>query len=123
MTSDTTPDIPTGATQLADVLRRAEERGFTTEFEVAEGDSSHDVLRCRTCDVESRASSFERAWSERLEGASDPADMLHVSALACPSCGARGVFVSPYGPGASDREASVLRALPEAVRDSPPSPN
>ncbi len=123
MNSDTTPGIPTGATQLADVLRLAEERGFTTEFDVATGDSAHDHLRCRICDVESPASSFERAWSDRLEGASDPADMLHVSALTCPSCGARGVFVSPYGPAALDRQASVLQALPEADRESPPSPN
>ncbi len=123
MNSDATPDIPTGATQLADVLDLAEETGYTTEFDVAAGDSAHDILRCQNCDVESPASSFERAWSQRLEGASDPADMLHVSALTCPSCGARGVFVSPYGPTASDRQASVLRALPEAERESPPSPS
>lgn len=123
MNSETTPDTPTGATQLSEVLDVAEEMGFTTEFDLAAGDSAHDVLCCRSCDVESSASSFERDWSQRLEGASDPADMLHVSALTCPGCGARGVFVSPYGPTASDREASVMRAFPKAERPVPPSPN
>jgi len=123
MNHDTTPGVPKGASQLIDVLRLAEANGFAAQFEVAADASGHEGLWCPNCEVESSASSFERAWSLRLEGASDPADMLHVSALTCPSCGAGGVFVSPFGPAASERQASVLRTLPEAERDSPPSPD
>jgi len=123
MNHDPDPSIPTGASQLIDVLQLAEANGFAAEFEVAADASGHEGLWCPRCEVESSASSFERAWSLRLEGASDPADMLHVSALTCPNCGTGGVFVTPFGPAASERQASVLRALPEAEHDSPPSPD
>ena len=119
----TTPGVPKGASQLIDVLQLAEADGFVAEFEVAGDASGHDDLWCPHCEVESSASLFERAWSLRLEGASDPADMLHVSALRCPNCATGGVFITSFGPTASQRQASVLRALPEAEHDSPPSPD
>lgn len=118
---DTTADVPTGATQLTDVLRMAEQAGFHAQFDVAEGDSDNDALRCSSCKAESSASSFERRWTRRLEGVSDPADMLHVSALSCPNCGADGVFVSPFGPAASERQTAVLAALSEADLETPPT--
>ena len=123
MIHDTAPGVPNDASQLIDVLQHAEANGFAAEFEVAGDGSGHEDLWCPHCEVESSASSFERAWSIRLEGASDPADMLHVSALTCPKCGTGGVFITPFGPTASQRQASVLRALPEAEHDSPPSPD
>ena len=103
-------DVPSGATQLTDVIDEANEQGFTEEFDVG-GDSG--ALRCPSCGTLSEAGSFTRAWSRRLEGVSDPADMLHVSAITCPACGAKGVFITPYGPSASAPQADVLRALPE----------
>lgn len=118
---DMTADVPTGATQLTDVLHIAEQAGFTAQFDVAEDDSDNDALRCSNCKVESSASSFQRRWTRRLEGVSDPADMLHVSALECPNCGADGVFVSPFGPTASERQTAVLAALPEADLETPPA--
>jgi hypothetical protein len=53
----------------------------------------------------------------RLEGASDPADMLAAVAATCPTCGTRGVLVANYGPEAMIEDADVLRAL-----ESPPPP-
>ena len=123
MIHDTTPGVRKGVSPLIDVLQLAEASGFAAEFEVAGDASGHEDLWCPHCEVESSASSFERAWSLRLEGASDPADMLHVSALKCPNCGTGGVFVTPFGPIASQRQACVLRALPEAEHDGPPSPD
>ena len=123
MNHDPDPRIPSGALQLIDVLQLAEANGFAAEFEVAADASGRDCLWCPHCEVESSASSYERAWSLRLEGASDPADMLHVSALTCPNCGTGGVFIAPFGPAASQRQASVLRALPEAECASPLSPD
>jgi hypothetical protein len=112
MTDDTrsTNEAAQGATQLTDVLAEADAQGFTREFDVA-GDAG--ALRCPQCSTLSEAGEFDRSWSRRLEGASDPADMLHVSAITCPACGARGVFISPFGPAASASQAAVLRALPE----------
>ena len=123
MNHDPDPGIPSGALQLIEVLQLAEANGHATEFEVAADASGHDCLWCPYCEVESSASSYERAWSLRLEGASDPADMLHVSALTCPNCATRGVFIAPFGPAASQRQASVLRALPKAQCAIPLSPD
>jgi DNA-directed RNA polymerase subunit RPC12/RpoP len=122
MTPDTNANVPTGATQLIDVLDFAEAAGFVAEFEVATDSADHGALRCPHCGSENSAVSFERTWSRRLEGASDPADMLHVSALRCPNCATRGVFITPFGPTASERQSSVLHALPPAGSASPPVP-
>lgn len=51
-------------------------------------------------------------WSlRRLEGASDPDDMLAVVAVQCPECGRRGTVTLGYGPAASPPDGDVLRAL------------
>jgi hypothetical protein len=47
-----------------------------------------------------------------LEGASDPAELLTVSGIECPHCGAKGVLVLPFGPNADEREAEALQNLP-----------
>ena len=47
----------------------------------------------------------------RLEGASDPDDMLAVLALECPNCGLRGSLVLNYGPTATEEDAAVLLGL------------
>ncbi len=104
------PIVANGATELADVLAGADEQGFSGEFDVAD---DRGALRCPQCGATSDPATVSRAWSRRLEGASDPADMLHVSAVTCPQCGEGGVFISPYGPSASAGQAAALRALPE----------
>jgi hypothetical protein len=112
-------DAAKGATELADVLAAADADGFELEFDTAEPPAPVDHLRCPSCGADRPASTFVRVWSRRLEGASDPADMLHVSALRCPVCGASGVFISPFGPGATERQGAVLTTLPRAQRDGP----
>ena len=47
----------------------------------------------------------------RLEGASDPDDMLAVVALACPACGTQGTVVLGFGPNATAEDSDVLKAL------------
>ena len=112
-----------GAEQLADLLDVAASHGYSVEFDVADEGADLDALACPSCAEANPSSKFERAWRHRLEGASDPADMLLVSALSCPRCGARGVFVAPFGPAASERQAAVVRGLPEPERDTPLSPD
>jgi ribosomal protein S27AE len=107
-------DTATGATELADLLAAADADGFEFEFDVADDPAPADHLRCPRCGAVRSASWFVRVWSRRLEGASDPADMLHVSALRCPDCGASGVLIAPFGPGASARQSAVLSSLPKA---------
>ena len=47
----------------------------------------------------------------RLEGASDPSDMLAVVAITCPACAARGTVILGYGPMATQQDADVLQGL------------
>jgi len=103
-------DATQGAEQLGDVLRAADHLGFDAQITIEE-DAPPGTLRCGRCDHTAPVEEFERAWSRRLEGASDPDDMLHVSALRCPHCGEGGALVCHYGPEASAAEAEVLRRL------------
>ena len=47
----------------------------------------------------------------RLEGASDPDDMISVVAVTCPRCGTGGTLVLKYGPTAPENEAAVGQQL------------
>jgi hypothetical protein len=47
----------------------------------------------------------------RLEGASDPADMLAIVGLRCPNCKTLGTVVLNYGPESPLEDADVLLAL------------
>jgi ribosomal protein S27AE len=115
---DSDDEYARGATTLTELLDRAERDGFDGQFEPV-GDDGR--LRCSSCGEVVAAERVERVWSRRLEGASDPADMLHVSALRCPECGEGGVFVAHFGPGAGPGESAVLAALPEATNPSTPN--
>ena len=66
---------------------------------------------CFVCRTESDARDVDLSCLRRTEGASDPADMLAVAALTCPSCGAKGTAVLNYGPESSEDDAEVLYAL------------
>jgi hypothetical protein len=70
------------------------------------------MVECATCHARTPANHMvgdHRLY--RLEGASDPDDMVAVAALRCPSCGTRGTLVLKFGPEASAEEADVLRCL------------
>jgi hypothetical protein len=69
-------------------------------------------VRCGECRTDSPAADVHVDGVERLEGASDPGDMVAVIAGTCPACGARGTLTLSYGPGASADDADVLAALP-----------
>jgi hypothetical protein len=96
------------------VLHAYDEKGFNGELAVR-GDGAIECLTCRRVQP---ARSFDARALRRLEGASDPDDMLAVAALVCPNCGARAALVLNYGPLASAEDAAVLRDL-----DEPPPPS
>jgi hypothetical protein len=102
------------ASTITDVLEAFESSGYGSQFIVRE----QGVLECTICRERSSATDVECRELRRLEGASDPDDMLAVAALVCPRCAARGTVVLGYGPAASEDDAEVL-----AVLDAPaPSP-
>ncbi len=86
--------------------------GFTNEFVVRDA----GTLLCTGCRAVSTARSLDVLELRRLEGASDPDDLLAVVAVRCPMCGARGSLVLQYGPTASADHMDVLRA----IEDPPP---
>ncbi|MGZ4676430.1 MAG: hypothetical protein ACXVJ7_00100 [Acidimicrobiia bacterium] len=93
---------------LLDVLDALRARGFGAQFGEADG-----TVRCFTCRTDSSPASVAVDEVRRLEGASDPADMLAVVALRCPHCGAAGALTLNYGPVGTPGEAAVLEGLPE----------
>jgi hypothetical protein len=98
---------PTPAT-LMEVVEAAKQRGMGAEFSVTGAE-----IHCAACGTDSTPESMSREWVHRLEGASDPDELLSVSALTCPACGAKGLLVLPYGPAADEHEAGVSRRLPD----------
>jgi hypothetical protein len=105
----TKPDhaAPSDNTTLTDVLDGYSEAGFTSSFAAQEG----GFVRCDHCGSELDSSTIHMRSLRRLEGASDPDDMMAVVALECGVCGSAGTMVLGYGPAASDIDSDVLRNL------------
>lgn len=97
-------------TPLLAVLRRYEADGYTQQFNSREG----AVIHCYSCGEDFAAGECRHGPVRRLEGASDPADMLAVVPVRCPGCGALGVVIANYGPESTLADAEVLAALDRA---------
>ncbi len=97
---------------ILDVLHELESLGFTGQFMPRDGGK----VECLTCHRLSPADDTVFRHLRRLEGASDPADMVAVVGLACPHCGALGTAVLGYGPEASAVDAEVLELLEDCRR-------
>ena len=104
---------PSDNTTLADVIRSYEDAGFIGQFGITE----EGLLQCFTCSTNSRAGDAALHSLRRMEGASDPADMLAVLAVSCPNCATRGTVVVHYGPEAEPGESAVLMALRDQRSD------
>ena len=113
---DAQPGAPGDNTTLSHVLAHYEHAGFTGEFEI-----DGEGLRCATCTTTSPAGEFAMHSLRRLEGASDPDDMLAVVAITCPACATPGVVVLKFGPEASRAEAELLGAFQD-LRDDGMAP-
>lgn len=101
-----TPD-PSDDTTLIEVLAALGSEGWTENMSV----NDDGEVRCPQCSTVSRPEDVGVDRLRRLEGASDPADMMAVVALTCPICESRGVVVASYGPDATEGDVFLLRAL------------
>jgi ferredoxin len=97
------------------VLRRYEAAGYAVSFMSVEDPAAS--MQCTACGTASPAAAFELADESRLEGASDPDDMVLVVAARCPACGRGGAVSLGFGPEASPADADVVASL----RTSPTS--
>ena len=117
------PAAPSDHTTLTEVLDGYVEAGFTSSFAAQDG----GVVRCDACGSDLDPSRLHMESLRRLEGASDPDDMLAVVAVRCDLCSASGTMVLGYGPASSDADGDVLRALQDRREEgdlpahSPPS--
>ena len=116
--SGVTPD-PSDNTTLREVLAGYVDSGFTAEFSPLE----HSIIACNSCASTIAANRFTIHSLRRLEGASDPDDMMAVVATACPSCGAQGVLVLGYGPMAAAEDADILVSMQDARAQEPLPPD
>jgi hypothetical protein len=132
MTSPTT-GAPHDGTTLTEVLIGYADAGFDGTFTACEQAS----IECNSCSAISPASLFQMASLRRLEGASDPDDMMSVVAITCPACRRDGVLVLGFGPTATAEDSDISKALQdfrhdetvtgnsapgEAARDAPGAP-
>jgi hypothetical protein len=101
------------AQTLTTVLRALEAQGYGGQFKVLEFGS----VQCLTCRREYKVETATIDSIRRLEGVSDPSDMLAVAALTCPQCDALGTLVLSYGPDSSLEDAQVLASLPDVARE------
>jgi hypothetical protein len=103
---------PSDNTSLVAVLAGLRQAGYEADLDVADDGR----LCCRACDHRAVPDEVRLDELRRLEGASDPADMMAVLAVRCPSCGARGTAVVRYGPEAEPGHAELLRHLERGRR-------
>ncbi|MCU1358195.1 MAG: hypothetical protein JWM89_3613 [Acidimicrobiales bacterium] len=99
---------PSDNTTLVVVLADARAAGFVADFRPV-GESG--AVRCSSCRSDSAAGAFRELAERRLEGASDPDDMLLLVTGRCPACDAAGVMTLSYGPAAGESDAAVVAAL------------
>ena len=92
---------------LTSVSESLTDRADDGQFRATEGSK----IQCLTCRKEASAETYRADDVARLEGASDPADMVMVVPVTCPNCGATGTLVLGYGPNASAEDADALAAM------------
>lgn len=107
------PDPPSDNTTLTEVIDGYGTAGFTGDFFAEEG----ATVRCDSCSSVLDARRLPMHSIRRLEGASDPDDMVAVVATTCPSCGAQGTIVLGYGPMSSPTDADVLMGMTDRRDD------
>jgi hypothetical protein len=98
---------PSDETTLTEVLEAYAQGGFVSSFVVT--DSAQ--LECIECGTVSEPESVSMSSLRRLEGASDPDDMVAVVALTCPACNSKGTVVLGFGPMATPQDSDVLKSL------------
>ncbi len=104
--------VARGAETLLDVLGALADQGYSGEFAATEvDDPQHGRIVCSACHHAFAADAPVVGDLRRLEGASDPDEMLAVVALTCPNCATRGTLVLKYGPTATVEDSAALEGL------------
>ncbi len=108
-------------TPLGDVVRELGAEGYAGQF-IAVAD---ERVLCTACRSLLAAGHLRADQVTRLEGASDPADMVMIVPLTCPVCGTTGTLVMHYGAEVTEAEELVTIAMQRAPHegdDAEPTP-
>ena len=100
---------PTDPNSLEELIATFEVEGYKGQMAAR----TDGFVLCTSCHQESPAGDMRVDGMERMEGASDPDDMLAIAALVCPICDTQGTIVLGYGPNATPVDTDVLAALGE----------
>jgi hypothetical protein len=106
--------VPSDNTTLLEILDEFAAKGFGGSMWVTEAGK----IRCQECQAEFEPNELTVHELRRLEGASDPDDMLAVVAVECPACHMKGSLILHFGPEASAEE---MEALTHLQRLAPPT--
>lgn len=106
---DGVTDAPSDNDTVTGVLDSLRADGFEADLRPA--DDQGNVV-CDACGEVSPAAELTDIEQRRLEGASDPGDMVLAIGARCPACQALGAMVLGYGPQAGAEDAGVVAELP-----------
>lgn len=101
------PGAPSDGATLTEMINSLAEEGFVHQFSPVEG----AAVECSQCATTVGADALDVTSIRRLEGASDPDDMMSLIAARCPNCDALGTLLLGYGVNASVDDADISRAL------------
>lgn len=90
------------------VLREWADEGIAASFRPGDEPAT---MRCPVCESISPAREFDIIHERRLEGASDPDDMVLGIAARCPVCHISGAIVLGYGADASEADSDIVADL------------
>ncbi len=107
LVNESADDLTSADATITDVLEGYAQGGFSSSFVVTD----EAALECLECSAVSTPDTVTMSSLRRLEGESDPADMVAVVALTCPACGARGTAVLGFGPMSTEQDSSVIQGL------------
>jgi hypothetical protein len=93
---------------ISEVVERFAAEGYDTSLVAVEG----GTVREPASGAEADAGELAVHAYRRLEGVSDPADMVLVAAVDFPGGDVRGTLVLGYGPNAGPADGDVLLLLP-----------
>lgn len=109
--------VAPGTASIMEISTAFENEGFRGQF----GSGERGEVKCFTCKRGSPAESMAVEHLRRLEGASDPSDMLAIVALTCPHCNTPGTLILNYGPVATPEDDTILRRLEQSPPPDPTS--
>ncbi len=91
---------------MSEAISRLERAGYGGSFATEDGG-----LRCAACGGWHVAGDVAIDEIVGFEGDSDPADEAILFALDCGHCGAKGTYVSAYGPAMESADVEVVTGL------------